>query len=63
MGAKAEGADAATGLFFVGHINATGGVIPHPQHRQTRGPTGLGNSGLNELGQLGFYTASKGAAI
>ena len=46
-------ANAAAGLFLVGHIDAAGGIIPDPQHRQARGPAGfdqaIGHNGLQPL--------------
>ena len=61
--AKAGNADAGTGLFLVGHVHGTGGVITDPQHRQTRGAAGLGQAGGNRCGQAGFVAGRQGAAI
>ena len=43
MGSKIGDADAAAGFFFIGDIDPTGGVIPHPQHGQARGTPRLGH--------------------
>ena len=39
MAAMAADADAATGLFLVGDIDAAGGIVPDPQHRQAWCPS------------------------
>ena len=32
------------GLFLIGHVDPAGWVIPHPQHRKTRGAAGPGQA-------------------
>jgi hypothetical protein len=47
MVAKAADAHPGTGFFFIGHIDATGLILPHPQHRQSRWPAGPTQTGVD----------------
>ena len=48
---KTADADPGTSFFFVGDIDATGRILPHPQHRQSRWPAGPTQTGADHGSQ------------
>ena len=53
MGPKVADTNPTAGLLLVGHVDATGGIVPDPEYRQPRRPAGRlqsgGDDGLQPL--------------